>query len=136
MPFDTKAMPARSCFRCHFAPFTPTPSAKVESISVKANDSVFPLSHPQRANAVTFRVRFCSRLTPKPYLRVMCQGWFVISGTVSGSGVDAHIGVVRVGEQTHDARFFRYDAMTQLVFPIPRVNLPRPPHQIDSIRNL
>ena len=50
--------------------------------------------------------------------------------------INAHVGVVRVGEQPDDAGFFRNDAMAQFVFPIFRVNLPRPPHQIDSVRDL
>ncbi len=51
------------------------------------------------------------------------------------NAVDAHIGVVGIREQAHDARFFRYHAAPQLIFPIFRMHLPRAPHQVNSVRH-
>ena len=66
-----------------------------------------------------------------------------MSGVVSCFGrlddlvaVDAHVGVVGVGQQTNDAGFLGNHAVTQFVFEIFRVRLPRLPDQIDAVGDL
>ena len=78
---------------------------------------------------------------PNPYLRVMCQGWSVISGMgvrpdfeVSDRvAIDTHVGVIGIGQKTDDSGFFRDESVTQFVFVIFCVDLPGPPNEIDSI---
>ncbi len=85
-------------------------------------------------------MRFCSRLAPNPYLRVMRQGWSVMSGVTSSAAalidlvsVDAHVGGVGVGEQANDAGLVRNQAVAEFVFEIFRVDLPGLPDEIDSV---
>jgi len=50
--------------------------------------------------------------------------------------VDAHVGVVGVGQQPDHSAFLRHYAVTQFIFPILRMSLPRLPYQVDSVRDL
>src|ERR1700676_1664418 len=47
--------------------------------------------------------------------------------------IDPHIGLIRERQASYYAGLLRNYAVTQFVFEILRVNLPRPPHQVDAI---
>src|SRR5215469_3087756 len=53
-----------------------------------------------------------------------------------GFAINSHVGVIRERRNADNATLLRNDASAQFVFEVLCVNLPRPPHQIDSIRNL
>src|ERR1700691_457648 len=50
--------------------------------------------------------------------------------------VDTHVGVIGVGEQANDSGFFGNHAMTQFVFEVLRMRLPRLPDEVDAVGDL
>src|SRR5258708_28252366 len=52
----------------------------------------------------------------------------------NGFAIDSHVGVVGIGQEADGSGFFRNHAMTQFVFKILGMNLPRSPHKINSVR--
>ena len=49
--------------------------------------------------------------------------------------VNAHVGLVGVGEQAEDAGFFRDHAVPDFVFVVLGMNLPRAPDEVDAVRD-
>ena len=56
-----------------------------------------------------------------------------LGGLMTWLAVDAHVGVVGVGQQTDHAGFFRDEAVAEFVFVVFGVDLPGPPDQFDSV---
>src|SRR5215475_5819299 len=80
--FEAAAIPPRSYLRFQSCPRNPNPPDTDWLISENDQDSTLPLFQPKRPKARTSFATDCSKLAPKPYLVVICSGWFAMFGRI------------------------------------------------------